>query len=84
MKRGFTMNHFNNGNYFFTATLNSTKDSDDFVIELYSTGSTDMTDLETLIPEKVIHNFDELISFFEELDEEEQDEKIESKETVMI
>jgi hypothetical protein len=37
-----------------------------------------------LIPEKVIHNFDELISFFEELDKEEQDEKIESKETVMI
>jgi hypothetical protein len=83
MKRGFTMNHFNNGNYFFTSTLDSTKDSDDFVIELYSTG-TDMTDLETLIPEKVIHNFDELISFFEELDKEEQDEKIESKETVMI
>ncbi|MFZ0444997.1 MAG: hypothetical protein WAM95_10280 [Bacillus sp. (in: firmicutes)] len=77
------MNHFNNGNYFFTSTLSSTKDSDDFVIKLYSTG-TDMTDLETLIPEKVIHNFDELISFFEELDEEEQDEKIESKETVMI
>jgi hypothetical protein len=53
------------------------------VIELYSTG-TDITDLESLIPEKVIHNFDELISFFEELDEEEQDEKIESKETVII
>ena len=82
MKRGFTMN-VTKGNYFFASTLDSTKDSDDFVIELYSTG-TDMTDVESLIPEKVIHNFDELISFFEELDEEEQDEKTESKETVII
>lgn len=63
--------------------MDSTKDNDDFVIELYSTG-TDITDLESLIPEKIFHNFDELISFFEELDEEEQDEKIESKKTVMI
>ena len=75
--------NFNKGNYFFTTTLDSTKDKDDFVIELYSTRK-DITDLESLKPEKVIHNFDELISFFEELDEEEQDKKIESKEPVII
>jgi hypothetical protein len=76
------MSHFDKGNYFFTTTLDSTKDKDDFMIELYSMHE-DMTEFESLQPEKFIHNFDELISFFEELDEEEQDKKMESKEPVM-
>lgn len=82
MKRGFTMN-VDKGNYLFTTTLDSTKDRDDFAIELYSIGK-DMTDLESLIPDKVIHNFDELISFFEEMDEAEEDSVIQSKEPLMI
>ena len=53
------------------------------MIELYSMYE-DMTEFESLQPEKFIHNFDELISFFEELDEEEQDKKMESKELVII
>lgn len=77
------MNHFDKGNFLFTTTLDPTKDKEDFEIELYSIDS-DLTDLESVTPDKVIHNFDELISFFEELDEEEQDEKIESKESLMI
>lgn len=76
------MSHFDKGNYFFTTTLDSTKDKDDFVIEFYSIDK-DTTDLESLLPAKIIHNFDELISFFEELDNEGQDEKIESQEPLM-
>jgi hypothetical protein len=76
------MSHFDKGNYIFTTTLDSTKDKDDFVIELYSMYE-DMAEFESSKPKKIIHNFNELISFFEELDEEEQDKKMESKEPVM-
>lgn len=79
-KRGFTMKHFDK-NYLFSTSLDSSKDKDDFVIELYSI-TENQADLESLQPAKVIHNFDELISFFEELDEEMEAEELEPKELI--
>ncbi|WP_338469366.1 hypothetical protein R4Z10_11060 [Niallia sp. XMNu-256] len=52
--------------YQFVASLTESEDKNEFNIEIFSL-SEDSD--EPSAPEIVIHNFDELISFFEELDD---------------
>lgn len=52
-------------NYVFTTSIDNSDNQDEFLIELFSE-----EDTEQKKPEKVIHDFDELISFFESLDQE--------------
>jgi len=66
------LSNTNKENYIFTAALDSSDDKNDFIIELYSLEEDNHEPSE---PEKIIHNFDELISFFEELDIDEEDDE---------
>jgi hypothetical protein len=54
-------------NYVFTTSVDYSVDQDEFIVELFSCPEDEK---EGVMPKKVIHNFDELISFFENLDEE--------------
>ncbi|MFE8699318.1 hypothetical protein ACFYKX_01645 [Cytobacillus sp. FJAT-54145] len=54
-----------NDNYIFTTTVSDHGNHDEFVIQLYKYLSD--SELENS-PSRTISNFDELISFFEELD----------------
>lgn len=54
-----------NDNYIFTTLVSEHGNQDEFVIQLYKYLSD--SDLENS-PSRTISNFDELISFFEELD----------------
>lgn len=54
-------------NYILSTSIDNAFNEDEFVIELFSC-SENATENST--PEKVIHNFDELIIFFEGLDQE--------------
>ena len=54
-------------NYIISTSIDNSYNEDEFVIELFSCPE-NATENSTL--EKVIHNFDELITFFEGLDEE--------------
>jgi len=52
-------------NYILSTSINNSYNQDEFVIELFSCSK---HAAENSSPEKVIHNFDELITFFEGLD----------------
>ena len=54
-------------NYIFSTTLDPSNDQDEFLIELFSCLEDEANHIE---PQKVIHNFDELISFFENFDQD--------------
>ena len=54
-------------NYIISTSIDNSCNEDEFVIELFSCPENATEDS---TPEKVIHNFDELITFFEGLDEE--------------
>jgi hypothetical protein len=54
-------------NYVFTTSINTSENQDEFLIELFSCSEEESDQKK---PEKVIHDFDELISFFESLDQE--------------
>lgn len=54
-------------NYIISTSINNSNNQDEFVIELFSCAE---TETEHSTPEKVIRNFDELITFFEGLDQE--------------
>lgn len=54
-------------NYIFSTSIDYSEDPDDFIIELFYADDEELTQ-----PKKIIHNFDELISFFENLDEDQQ------------
>jgi hypothetical protein len=54
-------------NYIISTSIDNSYNEDEFVIELFSCPE-NAKENSTL--EKVIHNFDELITFFEGLDEE--------------
>lgn len=54
-------------NYVFSTSINSSESQDEFLIELFSCSEED-TDQEK--PAKVIHDFDELITFFEGFDQD--------------
>ena len=51
-------------NYIISTSVDDSHNQDEFFIELFSESATQQSS-----PEKVIHNFDELISFFENLDQ---------------
>ena len=69
-------------NYQFVTSLNSSENKNDFIIEIYSLSNNEEVD--STSPEKAIHNFDELISFFEELDDFNQKNIEKALETVQI
>ena len=54
-------------NYVLSTSIDNSYNQDEFVIELFSCSE---NEAENSSPEKVIHNFDELITFFEGLDPE--------------
>lgn len=54
-------------NYIFSTTVDTSSDQDEFLIELFSCSEDEDNDIE---PQKVIRNFDELISFFENFDQD--------------
>jgi len=68
-------NHEKEKNYIISTSVNDSCNQDEFVIELFSYPE---DDTEQTSPNKVIHNFDELICFFESLDQE-KDRKLEIK-----
>lgn len=54
----------NEKNYIFSTSIDYSSDPDEFIVELFSPDDED-----TCSEPKMIHDFDELISFFENLDE---------------
>ena len=62
-----TMTKNKETNYIISTSIDNSNHEDEFVIELFSCS-------ENTTPEVIIHNFDELITFFEELDQEEADQ----------
>ena len=54
-------------NYIFSTSVDYSLDQDEFIVELFSCPEDEE---KGVMPKKVIHNFDELISFFENLDED--------------
>jgi hypothetical protein len=54
-------------NYIFSTTVDSSSARDEFLIELFSYSEDEDNHTE---PKKVIHSFDELISFLENLDQD--------------
>nr|WP_295973630.1 hypothetical protein [uncultured Bacillus sp.] len=58
-------------NYIFLTSINYSSDPDDFIVELFCPDDEE----EDAEPKKVIRNFDELISFFENLDEDKNTKK---------
>lgn len=54
-------------NYIFSTTVDPSNEQDEFLVELFSYSEDEDNHTE---PKKVIHNFDELISFFENLDQD--------------
>lgn len=53
-------------NYIFYTTVGTTDEQDEFLLELFSCSDND----DDKVPETTIHNFDELISFFENMEQE--------------
>lgn len=54
-------------NYIISTSINNSCNQDEFVIELFSCSKSAK---ENSTPEKVIRNFEELITFFEEFDQD--------------
>lgn len=69
-------------NYQFVTSLTTSESKNDFLIELYSLANNEKEDKK--FPEKVIHNFDELISFFEEADDPNQKGIAKTSETALV
>lgn len=65
--------------FIYTSSINSYTNEDEFIIELFSLQEDEIMltdDIEKKeIPDQVIHNFDELINFFESMDQEDVKEK---------
>ncbi|WP_338452347.1 hypothetical protein R4Z09_10945 [Niallia oryzisoli] len=53
-------------NYIFYTSVDTTDEQDEFLLELFSCSDNN----EDQVPETTIHNFDELISFFENMEQE--------------
>ena len=64
-------------NYIVSTSIDSSADPEDFIVELFCPDDEENTE-----PKKVIHNFDELISFFENLDDEKYDNKVRNERLV--
>ncbi|WP_394232271.1 hypothetical protein [Niallia oryzisoli] len=54
-------------NYIFYTSVDIEEEQDEFLLELFSCSEHDE---EKIIPETIIHNFDELITFFEQMEQE--------------
>lgn len=59
-------------NYIFSTSINYSADPEEFIVELFSPED----DEDGAEPKKIIRNFDELISFFENLDEDKIAKKV--------
>ncbi len=53
-------------NYIFSTSIDYSADPDEFIVELFCPDDEE----DSTTPKKVIRNFDELISFFENLDDD--------------
>ncbi|WP_071395045.1 hypothetical protein [Bacillus tuaregi] len=51
--------------YIFYTSIDTTEEQDEFLLELFS-----CSDDDKIVPETTIHNFDELITFFENMEQE--------------
>jgi hypothetical protein len=55
--------------YIYTTSIDYSANGDKFMIEIYPLERNNNMENEHIYPEKVIHNFDELINFFEKYDQ---------------